>query len=222
MARESYQKQIADLRAAVVELGERVVDQLRTAVEAVERRDGELGREAVERDAAVNRRTLAIESDCVGLLALQQPVAGDLQLVAASLKIVTDLEQVGDLASNLGQYAAAAERDRYPAVDVGQIGAIAAEMVEDAIFAYAEEDTDRCREIDARDERLDDLCDRASRIVTEELLTTETPITEVEAVVADVRRLLLTVRDLERVGDHAVNIAARTLYAVENSEDLLR
>ncbi|PSQ39421.1 phosphate transport system regulatory protein PhoU [Halobacteriales archaeon SW_5_70_135] len=221
MSRESYQEQIDELRASVVEMSEVVVDQLRTAIEAVEHRDGDLGREAEERDADVNRRYLAIESDCVDLLALQQPVAGDLRFIVASFKIVTDLERVGDLATNLGQYAAAAERDRYPAVDVGQIGTVAAEMVEDATHAYADEDADLCREIDARDDYLDDLCGRASRTVTEELLTADSP-DDIEAVVADVRRLLLTVRDLERVGDHAVNVAGRTLYAVENSEELLR
>jgi phosphate transport system protein len=221
MSRERYQEQIDELRASVVEMSEVVVDQLRTSIEAVEHRDGDLGRQAEERDAAVNRRYLDIESDCVDLLALQQPVAGDLRFIVASFKIVTDLERVGDLATNLGQYAAAAERDRYPAVDVGQIGTVAAEMVEDAIRAYIDEDADLCREIGARDDYLDDLCDRASRIVTEELLTTDSP-DDIEAVIADVRRLLLTVRDLERVGDHAVNVAGRTLYAVENSEELLR
>jgi len=221
MSRENYQEQIDELRASVVEMSKVVVDQLRTSIEAIEHRDGDLGREAEERDAAVNRRYLDIESDCVDLLALQQPVAGDLRFIVASFKIVTDLERVGDLATNLGQYAAAAERDRYPAVDVGQIGTVAAEMVEDATRAYIDDDADLCREIGARDDYLDDLCDRASRIVTEELLTTDSP-DDIEAVIADVRRLLLTVRDLERVGDHAVNVAGRTLYAVENSEELLR
>jgi len=221
VTRESYREQIDSLRANVLEMSEVVVDRLRTAVEAVEHRDGHRGREVVERDADVNRRYLDIEGDCVDLLALQQPVAGDLRFIVASFKIVTDLERVGDLATNLGQYAAAAERDRYPAVDVGQIGTVAAEMLADATRAYDDGDADLCREIDARDDHLDDLCDRASRTVTEELLATDRP-DDPEAVVADVRRLLLTVRDLERVGDHAVNVAGRTLYAVENDETLLR
>jgi len=223
MTRERYQQQIDDLRASVVEMSEAVVDQLESGIEAIETRDGELGRAVLDGDTAINDRYLELESDCVDLLALQQPVAGDLRFVVASFKILTDLERVGDLAANLGEYAAAAERDRYPAVDVGQIGAVAVEMVTDATEAYADADADACRAVAAADDRLDGRVDRASRTVTEELLVQrDTSDTEAEAILRDARWLLLTLRDLERAGDHAVNVAARTLYAVENDPSLLR
>jgi phosphate transport system protein len=164
---------------------------------------------------------LELESDCIDLLALQQPVAGDLRFVASSFKVITDLERIGDLATNIAEYALRAERERYPEVDVQKIGHLATEMVEDAMDAYADDDADACREIADRDDELDAMCETASETIARELIAIDADPDDVDAVVADVDRLLLTVRDLERVGDHAVNVAARTLYMVENSDELI-
>jgi phosphate transport system protein len=219
--RERLQAQIDDLRAEVLALSETVRDRLEAGITAVETRDARLGRTVADGDADVDAHSLSIERDCVDVLALQQPVASDLRLVVASFKIVTDLERIGDIAANLGQYAMAADHDHHPAVDVGQIGAVAVEMVDEAAEAYATDDPALARAVAGRDDYLDDLCDRASRTVTAGLLAADVPAADTEAVLDDVRRLLLTVRDLERAGDHAVNVAARTLYAVEHSDDLI-
>jgi phosphate transport system protein len=88
--------------------------------------------------------------------------------------------------------------------------------------AYAERDPEVCFDIAERDDELDRMCERASETVVRDLIETETDGTEdVEGIMTDVSRLLLTIRDLERVGDHAVNIAARTLYMTENSDELI-
>ena len=89
--------------------------------------------------------------------------------------------------------------------------------------AYADEDADACYAIAESDDALDEQCERASETVARELIEREDidAEEEVERMMQDVHRLLLTIRDLERVGDHAVNIAARTLYMVENDDDLL-
>ncbi|MGM0717164.1 MAG: phosphate signaling complex PhoU family protein, partial [Halobacteriota archaeon] len=168
---------------------------------------------------------LQLEQDCIDLFALQQPVAGDLRFIAASFKIITDLERVADLATNLGDYTLQASRDMYPDVDIQGIGSEVVEMVEEAMDAYAEEDSDACFDINERDDEVDALCERASSIVVRDLIETEmdsdSSDSEIEIFMAEVSRLLLTIRDLERVGDHAVNIAARTLYMVENSDELI-
>jgi phosphate transport system protein len=143
--------------------------------------------------------------------------------VAASFKIITDLERVGDLATNLGDYSLDAQRDVFPEVDVQEIGTATVDLVEAAMSAYATRDTAACYEIADRDDDIDAMCERASETVARDLIEREDVDSEaeVERLMQDVYRLLLTIRDLERVGDHAVNIAARTLYMVENDEDLL-
>ena len=225
MTRESYQQALLDLREDVLFMSEVVLERLRAGLDALESKDEELAREVIEGDEEVNGMYLELEGDCIDLLALQQPVAGDLRLVAASFKIITDLERVADLATNLGDYTIDAHHDRFPDVDVQSIGQAVAEMLEDAMDAYAEDDVEACYAIAERDDEVDEMCKRATDAVVHELieaeLDRENETDDVETLMQDVSRLLLTVRDLERVGDHAVNVAARTLYMVENDPSLL-
>ncbi len=223
MPREEYQEQLESLREEVLYMSEVVLERLRTGLDALDRKDEDLAWEVIEGDHEVNELYLGLEQNCIDLLALQQPVAGDLRFVAASFKIITDLERIGDLATNLGDYTLEAEQDLFPDVDIQSIGAETIEMVERSMDAYAAEDADACYVIAEDDDALDEHCERASETVARELIEREdiTGEDEIEQVMQDVYRLLLTIRDLERVGDHAVNIAARTLYMVENDDDLL-
>jgi phosphate transport system protein len=225
MPRESYQEKLDALRNDVLYMSEVVVDRLRLALEAMEQKDEETAWEVIEGDDEVNELYLDLEEECIDLLALQQPVAGDLRLIASSFKITTDLERVGDLATNLAEYTLDADRDMFPEVDIQAIGATTIEMVEDAMDAYAEADVEACYDIAERDDDLDERCRQASETVMRDLIETEIDTesseADVEALMNDVSRMLLTVRDLERVGDHAVNVAARTLYMVEKDDDLI-
>ncbi|MCH7660834.1 MAG: phosphate signaling complex protein PhoU [Euryarchaeota archaeon] len=225
MPRKEYQQKLEDLREEVLYMGEVVQERLRMGLAALDDKDEELAEEVIVRDAEVNEMYLELERECTDLIALQQPVAGDLRFIAASFKIITDLERIADLATNLGKYTKQATRDLYPDVDVQGIGSITLEMIEDAMTAYAAEDVGACYEIAERDDDLDERCERASEIVVRDLIETELgdgiDENEIEGVLQDVSRLLLTIRDLERVGDHAVNISARTLYMVENDDELL-
>ncbi|MFC7116227.1 phosphate signaling complex protein PhoU [Natronoarchaeum sp. GCM10025703] len=224
MARQDYQQQLESLREDVLYMSELVLERLRLSFDALEQKDEAVAEEVIEGDHEINQLYLDLEQDCIDLLALQQPVAGDLRFIASSFKIITDLERVGDLATNLAEYSYDAEEDVYPEVDVQGIGDLTHEMVEDAMAAYSEEDPDACREISDRDDEIDALCEEASQTVVRDLLErefTEGSGQEIEAVMNDVSRLLLTIRDLERVGDHAVNISARTLYMIEGDDELI-
>jgi phosphate transport system protein len=223
MPREEYQQALDDLRADVLDMGDLAISQLAGGLAAMEDQDEPLAREVIDGDEALNDRYLELESACVDLLALQQPVAGDLRFVVASFKIITDLERVGDLATNLGEYALAGESNRLPGVDVQGIGADARALLEESLAAYETEDVAACRAIDDRDDRIDALCARASERVARNLIEREAGGDgwAIERLMDDVSRLLLTIRDLERVGDHAVNIAARTLYMIENDPELI-
>jgi phosphate transport system protein len=221
MPRESYQDQLESLREDVLYMSEIVLERLRMGLDALARKDERLAREVIEGDDEINRMYLDLERSCIDLFALQQPVAGDLRFIAASFKIITDLERVADLATNLGEYTLQAERDVFPEVDVQGIGDVTQTMLEDAMDAYADNDADACYAIDGRDDELDALCERASETVVRDLIESELDAEDTDQLMADVSRLLLTIRDLERVGDHAVNISARTLYMVENDDELI-
>ncbi len=220
MARVEYQQQLADLREKVVAMSDIVLERYETALTALETKNESLARGVIEGDSEVNERYLDIEGDCIDLFALQQPVAGDLRFIASSFKIITDLERVGDLATNLAGYAIAAERERYPEIDVIYIGTEAGSMVAEAMEAYGNDDADSAREIAARDDRIDRLCMESSDAVVEDLLRTNYD-DDAGDVMDDVSRLLLTIRDLERVGDHAVNICARTAYMTDSDTELI-
>ncbi|SHG79634.1 phosphate signaling complex protein PhoU [Halobaculum gomorrense] len=222
MPRKQYQERLEGLREDVLYMSEIVAERLRMGMNALGDKDDELARRVIEEDAEVNQLYLDLEQDCIDLLALQQPVAGDLRFIAASFKIITDLERIGDLATNLGEYTLQAERDVFPDVDVQRIGDATLEMLDDAMTAYAEEDVDACYAVADADDEVDRLCEDASAAVMRELLEREgVDAEDVDDMMADVSRLLLTIRDLERVGDHAVNIAARTVYMVENDDELI-
>ena len=223
MPRKQYQERLTELGEDVLYMSELVAERLRMGMDALEQKDEQLAHTVIEEDAEVNQLYLDLEQDCIDLLALQQPVAGDLRFIAASFKIITDLERIGDLATNLGEYTLEAEQDVFPDVDVQRLGEKTLDMLEDAMNAYADEDTEACYAVAAADDELDAMCEEASSAVVRDLIQREGVDTEedVEEIMADVSRLLLTIRDLERVGDHAVNIAARTLYMLENDDELI-
>ena len=220
MPREAYQERLQELRGEVGAMADRTLDQYEAAVEVLESGDEQRARTIIEGDEALNQWSLDLESDCVELLALQQPAASDLRFVASSFKIVTDLERIGDLATNLAAYGRDADGDLFPTVDPGPIATCAGKMVKEAMDAYAVGDADRARSIAARDDTLDELSMQASESVVRALVAME-KMGDVDATIDDVSRALLTIRDLERVGDHAVNICARTVYIVESDDELI-
>ena len=214
-------------------MGELVLRRVDDALHALDSADAGLAATVIDGDDEINDLSLDLESTCIDILALQQPVAGDLRFVAASFKILTDLERIGDLATNLAGYARDADTRYLPDLDLTHVGRLARDLVADAIEAYATDDAGACREIAARDDEIDALCHAAGEQVVRDLIQRRagggpggaddggaTPW-DVEAVLDDVSRVLLAVRDLERIADHGVNVAARTLYAVDSDPELI-
>jgi phosphate transport system protein len=220
MSRDTFEAELDALRADVCALGADVTDRLDRAVTAYEQRDAAMGRAVAESDDEINERYLDLEAECVDLLALRQPVASDLRLVVASFKILTDLERIGDLATNLGGYVDEMATETVPSVPITDIGEMTLANLNDALAAYETGDAERCRTVAAADTDLDQRCGAATDDLVRALVG-RSPEDDVAATLADTKRYLLTVRDLERAGDHAVNIAARTLYMVETDDALI-
>ncbi len=221
MPRDSFQAEMDALREAVLDLGATVVDRLRIAVAALESGDRERARFVLEGDHEINERYLELEGDCTELFTLQQPVAGDLRFVAATFKILTDLERIGDLAMNLGGYVIGMSREFVPRADLVTIGELVADQAETALEAYESGDPEQCHAVAERDDEVDGLCERAAEVFLRELVDRAPDEPTLETLLEEAFQLLLTLRDLERVGDHAVNIAARTLYMADSDDSLL-
>jgi phosphate transport system protein len=223
MPRNEYQSQLADLRSDVLDMSDTVAERLEMALDALETNDHDLARQVIDGDSEINQQYLELEKQCTDLIALQQPVAGDLRFIAASFKIITDLERIADLATNLGEYATAGETNLFPDIDLQELGSVTLEMLDEAMAAYANDDRDQCYVVDERDDDLDYLCEVASDTVVRELIESEQMDSDedIEAFMEDVSRFLLTIRDIERIGDHSVNIAARALYMIDNNDELI-
>src|SRR3989442_1127657 len=185
-------------------MGGLVEDQIRRVMRALLDRDGDLAQEVIDRDRQVNAK-------CVELLALHQPTAGDLRFITTTLKIVTDLERIGDQAVNIAQRALELGREPQlkPYVDLPRMAEKAQRMVKESLDAFVSRDTDLARKVCGEDSDVDALKEQVFR----ELLTfmMEDPRTIPRAI-----RLILISRFLERVADHATNIAEMVIYMVES------
>ena len=206
------------LRSEVLSMGTETVDQLDKALTGLSDGDESIARAVIDDDEEINETYLTLENECARLLGAGEPLAGDLRFVIASFKIITDLERIADLATNLAEYTLAARRDIVPEETVTEIGRAALDLVERSLAAYEHGDSAAASEIVADDDDIDERCRTTSETVTRELIEREAGDGGwlLEQLLDDVTRVLLTIRDIERVADHAVNIAARTYYMVEN------
>lgn len=225
MGREAYQRMLDELQRSVVELGRRVQDQLDQGLAALVRHDCALAAGLNRADDVIDDETLRIERACTDLISLQQPVASDTRLITASFKIVTDLERIADLAVNLGDYCCAAETlDMVPPETIDAVGRLSAEMLAAAMAAYAALDPVAAEAVVRRDQDLDDLTWGTIRGFLKQLYLSEQQShgeEEAERISSQALPALLSMRDLERVGDHAVNIAGRVVYVVTGSHEHL-
>lgn len=224
MARQDYQRQLAELRRDVSAMADLVLERYDDALTAYEEQDEALAEAVITGDHEINQRYLDLEGDCIELFALQQPVAGDLRFIASSFKIITDLERIADLATNIAEYGSDSEHPMSSPNEIHCLGEQAGILVEDAIGAYVAGDAEATWEIAGRDDDLDQACVSVSEAVVRDVLVDDpSNLTEldVEQRLDEVGSTLLAIRDIERVGDHAVNICARTLYMIENDDGLI-
>jgi len=216
MGRKSYEAGLNSLEDDIDDLADITIDRIENGIEALRTQDRELAEELITSDDEVDQLYLDVEKRCTDLLALHQPVARDLRFVTAVFKISTDLERIADLAVNLGEYTLrSGDEKALPDVDVVSLGEYALEMVRDAVDAFREEDPEKAVQIIQKDDEMDRRCEDANNSLIDDLMQTQFEDGG-EELASTVTRVLLAIRDLERVADHAVNISARTVYMVSS------
>jgi phosphate transport system protein len=205
-----FHEELEALKQTLLAMGGLVEDQIRRVMKALLERDDVVAQEVIERDRQVNTYDVEVDEQCVSLLALHQPAAGDLRFITTAMKIVTDLERIGDQAVNIAQRVLElnVEPQLKPYIDLPRMAEKAQRMVKESLDAFVARDTALARQVCEEDAEVDALKEQIFR----ELLTfmMEDPRTIPRAI-----RLILISRFMERVADHATNIAEMVIYMVE-------
>jgi phosphate transport system protein len=209
-----YEQQLSHLRTAVLEMGGLVEEQIAQAVRSLTERDAALARTITDRDHTVNRFDVEIDDLCLKLLALHQPAARDLRLITTALKITTDLERIGDMAAHIAERAleldaeAPSEPKAESMIDLPLMANLARAMLHRALDAFVREDVELALEVCRSDDAIDKLHDQLFRALL-------TFMVEDPASISRTMRLLFVSKNLERVGDHATNIAEMVIFLVK-------
>ena len=205
-----FHEELEALKQTLLAMGGLVEDQIRRVMRALTERDDVLAQEVIDRDRQVNAYDVEVDETCVNLLALHQPAAGDLRFITTAMKIVTDLERIGDQAVNIGQRVLELNREPQlkPYIDLPRMAERAQAMVKESLDAFVTRDTELARRVCAADAEVDALKEQSFR----ELLTF---MMEDARTISRAIRLILISRFMERVADHATNIAEMVIYMVE-------
>jgi phosphate transport system protein len=204
-----FEEELTLLKTRLLEMGGIAEERLRMAARAIVNRSRDQLDSVLTGDEAINRLHIEIDDRCLKLLALHQPMAVDLRAIVSTVKINTDLERVGDLAINIAE-AGSRYLDHPPTgelVDLAPMAMTAKVMLRDALDAFVQRDEARARRVLDQDDHLDTLKDRTFR-------TLAAHIRREPEVVEPALDLLLVSRHLERVGDHATNIAEDVIFMV--------
>ena len=204
-----FQEELDLLKTRLLEMGGLAEDRVRASVESLVTRDVSLLETVLIGDAPINQLHIEIDNRCFTLLALHQPMAVDLRAIVSAVKINTDLERVGDLAVNIAE--AVSRYLRHPPVkeliDIPGMATIAQAMLRDALDAYVRRDTGLAEAVLNQDDELDALKTQVFR----ELLTY---MLQDPSTIEPALDLILISRHLERIGDHATNVAEDVIFMV--------
>jgi phosphate transport system protein len=205
-----FHQELETLKEQLLRMGGRAEAIVNKAVEALKRRDVELAHAVFEDDRFLDQMEIDIEERCVSLLALQQPMAGDLRFITAALKISNDLERVGDHAVNIaeGAVALAGMPQLKPLVDIPRMADLALAMLREALDAFVHRDSATARRICLRDDDVDDLNRQLFRELVSYMI--EDPSTVSRAL-----ELIRVAHNLERVADMATNVAEEVVFIAE-------
>ena len=205
--RKLFEAELADLKNELVEMCRFTEGMLESAIEALLKRDRELGRRISDMDKRVDEYEMDIEKRCMRILLKQSPVAKDFREVSTALKMITDIERVGDQASDIGDLVYTMPGERYikRLTHIREMGDLAVKMVREGVNSFIENDEKLADEVIRTDDRMDEL-----------FFTVKSDL--IELIKKDANNgdqaieLMMVAKYLERIGDHAVNVAEWTKY----------
>ena len=207
--RAAFHAELDELKRDIVTLAVRVKGLIPRAVGVLAAADAEEGRRIVAGDRQIDDDELRLEARCLRLLALQQPVAGDLRSIGAAIRILVDLERIADHAADIARTAVRLQG--HPAAPapagIARMAGLVQEMVARAVDAYVREDAQEARDLVAVDDEVDHLFSRTFSELIES-------IGRHPEAAAQLTHLLFAASHLERIGDHATNVAEAVIYAV--------
>jgi len=205
-----YDAELKDLHMKILEMGGFVEKQIANAITAMVNRDDDLARTTIDADHAVNRMDVDIDDLCIRLLALRQPAAKDLRLITTALKITTDLERIGDMAVNLCERTLELNQEPQlkPLIDIPRMADVAQAMLRESLDSFVREDVELALKVCRDDDFIDQLNGQLFRELSSFMV--ERPQTIGRAI-----RLLFVAKYIERIADHATNIAEMVIYMVK-------
>lgn len=210
--RDFYEEQLSRLHTQMIAMGSMCEKAIADATKALTDGDIELARQVIDGDTKINQQERDIEGLCLKLLLQQQPVAGDMRRISATLKMITDMERVGDQAADIAEIVLAMNHklpDEF--LHICKMGVAAMKMVTDSVDAYVDRNLSLAREVIASDDVVDDLFLKVRGEILEAIRQDHT-------IGEDILDLFMITKYYERIGDHATNIAEWVEYAMTGTK----
>ncbi len=210
MITRHFDEEMELLKQKILRMGAMVENQISSSIKALMERDSELAKKVIENDHLVNALDVEIDEDALRLLALHQPAAGDLRLITTAMKISTELERMSDLAENISERVTELNEELQikPYIDIPKMAAWSQKMVAESLDAFVRRDSGLGRKVCADDDFVDDL----NKQIFRELLSF---MIEDPRFISTAIRISFISKYLERIADHATNIAELAVYLVE-------
>lgn len=209
----SYDADLNELRNKILAMGGKVEQMISGSVRSLEERDSELADRIIDMDHEVNAFEVAIDEKCLKLLALRQPAAGDLRFITLALKIVTDLERIGDQCANLAKRVKEINEEPplKPYIDIPRMATHTENMLKESLDAFVRSDVELAIKVCKDDKFVDELNMQVQR----ELLSF---MIEDPSTISRALKLIYIAKYLERISDHATNIAEMVIFMVKGKD----
>jgi phosphate transport system protein len=205
-----FQQELAKLKEQLLKMGGLAERAISNAIDALVRRDTPLAEKTIGEDEKINKMELVIDEWCLKLLALHQPLAADLRFITSAMRINVELERIGDLAVNIAERVVSLNQEPQlkPYIDIPRMAEITKNMVKDVLDSFVNGDPDLARAVCARDDQVDALNDQVFRELMTYMLAEPKTITRAV-------HLIIVSKYLERIADHATNIAEGVIFMVK-------
>ena len=207
MTRNRYEHQLEDVKSQMMAMGNTAEKLVALSVKALQEQDAGLAQQVINMDKDVDRAYVKLEERIMRVIAMQAPVAGDLRLLLTALKNATDIERLGDYAKDISEITIALKDKQYftKLINIPRMAEVAVTMVQMSLDAFDTQDAELAGKVHVHDDEVDQLFSRTFRILS-------TYVFEDPSNIEQAFNLMLVARHLERIADHALNIANRTIY----------